>query len=228
MPVYFFIGLFIISNAHAGWNPFKKDCLDALESASKTLTQCEIKKELPDDCAEEERQFENVMLQCEKEGFNPNKGDDKRRMKAAIKLGKNKIKGDPSKSTYSMVYKSLHNKHFWIEETDTNYLIFTSNCNKIENNKFWQMHSYIYRQDTLFVIFINLDEGCSDIDDLEEKFPILTEDQLSKLGQGKYTRSSSNKYDIHDRYTIDKLEVLRCWTYEAALMNYNELKNANR
>jgi len=217
--ILIFISLFLINTAYAGWNPFKKDCLDALESAAKKLKKCQLKKVLPSDCSEEDDAFNNAKLQCKKEGFK-----DRERMEAAISLGRNKVKGDTRSSIYSKVHSSLYNRLYRINEKDENYLIFSKKCKKVTNHTFWQQHSKIYLDDTLIAIFYPLVGSCFDIEEFESNFPILTSEQTVELGNGKYTRSSSASNIFDHRYRIDKVRIFTYLNYEDASKKFNELK----
>ena len=147
------------SVSFGGWNPFKKNSLDNLELASENLENCECNQVVPSDCEEERNLFEIAKLNCKKEkDFHSTEG--RRRMRAAISLGRMKAKGDPCETIYSKIYASLNGEVIKIgsNQVDENYLIYTDKCTDIDPTfRFYIYGGSIVFEDVNHLFFIDME-----------------------------------------------------------------------
>lgn len=173
--------LFIMVIFFTGCDLFQKSFLDRAEEYGEELQNCLVNQVLKDDCVEIEKKLKILDLELKKSGNPP----EKKQIKAAYELGKLKVAGDSEKSIYNQVRNSLEGFPSQmgfkpVELNDANFLIFTSDCYKISKN-YWQRFTNRYEGEKTYILFYKVNENCFDLTDLQEKFSILTEEQVDKL-----------------------------------------------
>lgn len=174
--VVFFMVVFL-----SGCDLFQKNFLDIAEDHGEEKQSCLVNQVLKNDCDSINKKLKILDLELEKSENPP----EKKKVRAAYKLGKLKVTGDPEKSIYNQVRNSL--KGFPsqmgyppLELNDTNFLMFTGDCYKLSKNN-WQRFTNRYKYGKTIILFLKLEGNCFDISDLQGVFSILTEEQVDKL-----------------------------------------------
>lgn len=184
--------------------------IERAKALGRDYADCSVNQVLPNQC--QSIKNEKYRLELELKSLGNSSGIDKAQLNAAFDLGKREI-FDFREDTQS-VYSSVTLAHMWSPKhtdfmlSDMNYEIFTTKCSKYSNTSFYQRYatvnttgiknnSFIYQND---VVFYKLDGSCFDISDLQDKFIILSADQINRY-------SSLPSIKIHTFDSFDLAQV---------------------
>lgn len=167
----------------AWWNPFADGkCLEDVTNAAITHQTCLVHQVLPGQCRAPATVLRTVKQTCAKDV-----GDTKK-VVTAEKTGRRSVKGDPKKSAFKRISRSLERSPYFIPPERANFEPFTKNCSK-STTSYYKIGAYHLEGDAITFIVYPLGFKCADKRSISEKFPIVTKQQLFKLRSGAYVKT---------------------------------------
>lgn len=165
----------------AWWNPFGSDeCLGEVEKAARSHQTCLVLQIVPGQCDEPTRALANATTVCKKKV-------DAETVDALIKKTRSLVRGDPKKSPYARITRSLKRSPYLIVPQRENYLPFTNKC-RDSRTSYFKIGAYHVDGDRITFLAYPLGFRCANRKSISDRFPIVTAEQLRRLGKGEYLK----------------------------------------
>lgn len=187
---------------------------------------------MPNECSKFDEALEIAELKATQAGI------EHERIFASRQIGEKVVSGNVGDSPYQRVKRSLESKPFYIDAIEDNFISYKKSCPNFDfdedkpdfdkltkamewigrDKKQYQTVAYFQKGKTLNVLFSKTAAPCrpDSYSDIQDKFPIITEDQLTKFKNGVYLKSASYPgYSAVNGLVFD--------TFEEAQEKYHEL-----
>ena len=226
----FFVICFIVSGCDSSK-------LSDIEEASKNASECAVHQINPNDCVKFHKALEIAELKATQAGIG------QERIYASRQIGEKVIKGDQSESPYKRVKRSLERKPFYIKPIDDNFSPYKLGCPKFDideskpdldeaikalewygrDKNRYQTVAYLQKGETLTVLFAKIATPCrpGKYSDINDEFPILTNDQLNNFKNSVYLKET--KYPGYIKVTTLVFEK-----YDEAEEKFHELSGESK
>lgn len=169
--------------------------LTRIEKTSQAYKQCLVRQVVPDECQEQERNFQNSLLKARQAGISID------RILASNTLGQNKVADDEKSSPYNRIKTSLESHPYYLPINPQIFLAYKDRCSKSDIENTMRMNSDIiknehafwframgYRQikNKIVYYFSKTNKPCRPKDPMyiDDKFPIVTTIEIEKLKNG--------------------------------------------
>lgn len=218
------VTIFIISGCDASR-------LNDIEETSRKYQECLVFKIMPYDCDERYKALELAELRARKNGI------AEERIEASLSIGEKLVSGSTADSIYGKIYKSITQGPFFLTPQLENFKPYSNRCGETDRigfdlignrpkDKFYtgfRVISYLTTGRTITFLLTKSRLLCRPDSylEIEEGFPILTEEQVLELKSGKNLRDRAGS-----RYSNAVVEVYD--SSEEAIARYHEIKNNRR
>lgn len=174
--------------------------LSDIEKAAEQAFTCKVHQIMPNECSKFDKALEISELKATQAGI------EQKRIFASRQIGEKVVLGDIGNSPYQRVKRSLESEPFYIDALEDNFISYRVSCLNLEFDKLTktmeridrrkkQYHTVAYFQKgkVLNVFFVKENSPCrpDSYSDIQEEFPIITEEQLAKFKSGVYLKSAS-------------------------------------
>lgn len=206
--------------------------LSDVEKASKQVSTCKVHQIMPNEYSRFDEALEIAELKATQAGI------EHERIFASRQIGEKVVSGNVSDSPYQRVKRSLESKPFYIDPVEENFISYKVRCPEFKfdedkpdfekltkamewigrDKKQYQTVAYFQKDKTLTVLFAKAAAPCrtESYSEIEDQFPIITEEQLTKFKSGEYLKSASYPgYSSVSAIVFD--------TFEEAKEKYHEL-----
>lgn len=181
LALLFSIVLFSPPAGAAWWNPFGSDeCLGEVESAARAHQTCLVLQIVPGQCHEPARTLANATASCKKKA-------DPKAVETVIRKTRTLVKGDPKQSPFARISRSLRRSPYLIPPVRENYLPFTNKCRE-SRTTYFKIGAYHLEGDRITFLAYPLGFKCANRKSISDRFPIVTAEQLRRLGRGEFIR----------------------------------------
>ena len=207
--------------------------LEDIEIAARQYQQCLVHQVMPEGCDDAEKAMNIAELRGRQKGI------DEAKLDASREIGTRLVDGNPSESPYHRIRRSLTQKPFYIEPEAANFRPYQDKCLDIDLEaenpspedmerfiEWWaersdfrlQVIAYVQRGNTVNFLLSRSRQPClpDDYSKIDEEFPLLTESQAAKLGDGEYLKGK-----LIPGYSSANVEIFK--SFEEAKARYDEL-----
>lgn len=176
-------------------------CLQEIEQYTVEYHRCASNQILPNQCDSILEKIKFSRLLCERNGIS------KDRMMAAMEIGSFNFSQD-SKSPYQRINTSVTESPYYLKPVEDNFKIFSAQCSDISVD-IYKVAGYLIHNGHAIYFIIREDNLCLSTYHIDEKFPVITEQQIQELKQPLPTQLFSNlqrSYQTASVVSVDALE----------------------
>lgn len=165
----------------AWWNPFGSDpCLGEVEKAARAHQSCLVLQIVPGQCNPPARTLATATASCKQKA-------DAGAVEAVIEKTRAQVPGDPKKSPFARISRSLRRAPYFIPPVRENFLPFTNKCRE-SRASYFKIGAYHLDGERITFLVYPLGFRCAKRASISDRFPIVTAAQLQRLGRGDYVK----------------------------------------